>query len=67
MSEKYGVIVKRWRDDQLAVFEKAWREVLEEDAAKDPVFRKIADSYLAFRSKYKLWGDAQSLNATYLD
>ncbi len=66
MSEKYGVIVKRWRDDQLAVFEKAWREVLEEDAAKDPNFKKIADSYLAFRAKYKLWGDAQSLNASYL-
>ena len=67
MGSEHGVIVKRWRDDQLAVFEKAWREVLEEDAAKDPVFKKIADSYLAFRKKYQIWGDAQSLKATYLD
>ena len=66
MGEKYGVITKRWRDDQLAVFEKAWRETLEEDAAKDALFKEVADSYLGFRKSYKKWGDAQSLNATYL-
>ena len=31
-----------------------------------PDFKKVADSYLAFRKVYKTWGDAQALNATYL-
>jgi TRAP-type mannitol/chloroaromatic compound transport system substrate-binding protein len=66
MGEKYGVITKRWRDDQLAVFEQAWLDTLKEDAGKDPLFKEVADSYLGFRKSYKKWGDAQSLNATYL-
>jgi len=66
MGTKYGVITKRWRDDQLAVFEQAWLDTLKEDAAKDPLFKEVADSYLGFRKEYKKWGDAQSLNATYL-
>ena len=32
-----------------------------EQSAKDPIFKKVADSYLAFREKYKPWGDAQFL------
>jgi TRAP-type mannitol/chloroaromatic compound transport system substrate-binding protein len=67
MGEKYGVIRHRWKDEQLAVFEKAWKDVLVEESASDPTFKEFADSYLAFRAKYKLWGDAQKLNATYLD
>ena len=66
MGTKYGVHTMRWRDDQLAVFEQAWLDTLNEDAAKDPLFKEVADSYLGFRKEYKKWGDAQSLNATYL-
>jgi len=66
MGTKYGVITKRWRDDQLAVFEQAWLDTLNEDAAKDPLFKEVSESYLGFRKEYKKWGDAQSLNATYL-
>jgi TRAP-type mannitol/chloroaromatic compound transport system substrate-binding protein len=67
MGEKYGVITRRWRDDQIAVFEAAWNEVVAEDSAGDPLFKKVADSYFSFRKDYKKWGDAQSLKATYLD
>ncbi len=66
MQQKHGVKIKRWTDKQLAVFEKAWREVVEEESAKDPLFKKVADSYFAFREKYKIWGAAQSLKPTYL-
>ena len=66
MLEKHGVTNKRWSDEDLAKFERAWLEVLDEESANDPVFKKVADSYLAFRKLYKTWGDAQSLNATYL-
>ena len=67
MMEKYGVTNVRWSDEDLAAFETAWLEVLEEEAAADPDFKTISESYLAFRKVYKTWGDAQSLNATYLD
>ena len=67
MGEKYGVVTRRWTDDQIAVFEQAWRDVVAEDSAKDPLFKKVADSYFSFRKDYKKWGDAQSLNATYLN
>ncbi len=67
MKSKYGVTNHRWGDEQLAVFEQAWRDVLDEESAKDETFKEFADSYLAFRAKYKLWGDAQALKNTYLD
>ncbi len=66
MGEKHGVIVERWTDEQLAVFEQAWLDVLEEDAAKDPEFKRVADSYLEFRKKYATWGNAQRMRPTYL-
>jgi TRAP-type mannitol/chloroaromatic compound transport system substrate-binding protein len=65
LTQKYGVNVKRWPDDQIAVFEKTWLEVLKEESAKDPLFKRIADDYLAFRAKYKIWGDAQTLKPSY--
>lgn len=67
MGEKYGVQTRRWTDDQIAAFEKAWLEVLEEDSAKDPLFKKVADSYLDFRKTYAKWGEAQALKPTYLE
>jgi TRAP-type mannitol/chloroaromatic compound transport system substrate-binding protein len=67
MKEKYGVTNVRWKDDELAAFEKAWREVVEEQSASDPLFKKVADSYFSFREKYKIWGDAQYLKPTYLE
>jgi TRAP-type mannitol/chloroaromatic compound transport system substrate-binding protein len=66
MGEKYGVKTRRWTDDQIAVFEQAWLDVLQEDAAKDPLFKKVAASYLDFRKTYSKWGNAQALKATYL-
>jgi TRAP-type mannitol/chloroaromatic compound transport system substrate-binding protein len=64
--QKYGVNNRRWTDEQLAAFEKAWREVVQEQSAKDPLFKRVADNFYAFREKYKVWGEAQQLNATYL-
>ena len=66
MATKHGVQIKRWTDDQIAVFEKTWLEVVKEESAKDPLFKRISDDYLAFRAKYKIWGDAQALKPTYL-
>jgi len=66
MVEEHDVQVRRWTDEQLAAFEEAWLEVVEETSAQDPIFKQVADSYFAFREKYKVWGDAQNLRATYL-
>jgi TRAP-type mannitol/chloroaromatic compound transport system substrate-binding protein len=65
-AEKYGVKNRRWTDEELATFEKAWVEVVKEESAKDALFKQIADSFYAFRKKYKAWGDAQYLKPTYL-
>ena len=66
MLSKYGVTNHRWKDEQLAVFEKAWFEVMAEESAKDELFKKVADSYLSWRKLYKTWGEAQYLAPTYL-
>jgi TRAP-type mannitol/chloroaromatic compound transport system substrate-binding protein len=64
--KKYGVTNRRWTDDELATFEKAWNEVVKEESAKDPEFKKIADNFYAFREQYRIWGEAQSMKPTYL-
>lgn len=66
MADKHGVKIMRWKDSDLAAFEKAWREVVKENSEKDPLFKKVADSYFSYRAKYRIWGEAQKLEPTYL-
>jgi TRAP-type mannitol/chloroaromatic compound transport system substrate-binding protein len=66
MKTKHGVNNRRWSDDDLRAFEKGWNDVLAEESAKDPLFKKVADHYLAWRKVYKIWGDAQELKNTYM-
>jgi len=40
--------------------------VIQEESAKDPLFKKVADHFLEFRKKYAIWGDAQIVKGTYL-
>ena len=65
MRDKHKVQIKRWSDKDLATFEKAWLDVLKEESAKDPLFKKIADHYLDFRKRYSVWGESQAMKATY--
>jgi TRAP-type mannitol/chloroaromatic compound transport system substrate-binding protein len=65
MKSKYGVTNHRWPDAVLKQLETAWLEVVAEESAKDPLFKKVADSYYGFRKQYRLWGDAQAMKATY--
>ena len=44
-----------------------WLEVIKEESAKDPLFKKVADHYLDFRKKYAIWGESQVMKPTYLD
>jgi TRAP-type mannitol/chloroaromatic compound transport system substrate-binding protein len=65
MLSKYGVTNRRWDDETLKALESAWLEVVKEDSANDPLFKKVADSYFNFRKEYKKWGEAQYLKPTY--
>jgi TRAP-type mannitol/chloroaromatic compound transport system substrate-binding protein len=66
MVEKHKVQIKRWSDEDLAVYEKLWLEVVAEESARDPLFKKIADHYLSYRKNYAIWGEAQAMKPTYL-
>lgn len=66
MAKKHGVNIRRWPDSTLAKFEAAWNEVLKEESAKDPLFKKVSDHFYAFRKNYSVWGKAQALKTTYL-
>jgi len=65
MLKKYNVTNRRWPDDVLKKLEEAWLEVVKEESAKDALFKKVADSYFAFREEYKKWGEAQYLKPSY--
>jgi TRAP-type mannitol/chloroaromatic compound transport system substrate-binding protein len=67
MRDKHKVVIKRWDDKVLAAFEQAWVEVIRDESAKDPLFKKVADHYLGFRKKYAIWGESQAMKPTYLD
>ncbi|UYN95978.1 MAG: TRAP transporter substrate-binding protein [Enhydrobacter sp.] len=54
---KKGVQLKTWSPEFLAAFEKAWKEVAEEQAQKSPEFKKAMDSLNKYRADYKVWGD----------
>jgi TRAP-type mannitol/chloroaromatic compound transport system substrate-binding protein len=44
-----------WSDEMLAAFKKSWEEVRQEQAAKDPFFKKVWDDLAAFRADYAYW------------
>ena len=50
-----GVTNKYWSDDMLALYQKTWHDVVQEQAGKDVFFKKVWDDLSAFRSKYDIW------------
>lgn len=50
-----GVQIKKWPKPILDAYEKAWNEVVAEQNAKSPEFKKAWDSYSAFRKDYSIW------------
>ena len=57
MQEKDGVILKSWSPQLIAEFRSAWDKVIADESAKNPNFKKVYDSYAAFRKNYSLWAD----------
>jgi TRAP-type mannitol/chloroaromatic compound transport system substrate-binding protein len=50
-----GVKLRRWPAPMLVEFEKAWNEVVAEESAKNPSFKRVYESYAAFRKTYAPW------------
>ena len=53
-TEKNGVKIKRWTEDDLNTFKKAWDDVIVEQS-KDAFFKKVWDDLSKFRDGYQLW------------
>jgi TRAP-type mannitol/chloroaromatic compound transport system substrate-binding protein len=50
-----GVVLKRWPAEILVAFEDAWKEVVAEESAKNPNFRRLHESFSQFRDNYAIW------------
>ena len=50
-----GVINKYWSPEMLTLFKEKWDEVVLEQSAADPAFKKIHDDLAKFRKTYDLW------------
>lgn len=50
-----GVVLKRWPAEILVAFEDGWKELVAEESAKNPNFKRVYDSYAQFRDNYAIW------------
>ena len=57
MRDKHGVKIMRWPPEIMKAYEKVWNEVVAEESASNPNFKRIYDSYSKFRAEYALWRD----------
>ena len=53
--EERGVALHRWSPEVLEALEKAWHEVAAELSEKNVNFKKVWESFSAFREKNKIW------------
>jgi TRAP-type mannitol/chloroaromatic compound transport system substrate-binding protein len=53
--EKEGVKLRQFNKTMLDAFAKASKEVIAEESAKDPMFKKVHDSMSAFQNKNRDW------------
>jgi TRAP-type mannitol/chloroaromatic compound transport system substrate-binding protein len=51
----HGVTLHQWSPEILAAFEDAWAEVVEEETAADPDFKRAWESLSEFRQRYARW------------
>lgn len=52
-----GVQIRRWAPEIIAAMESAWNEVVAEESARNPNFKRIYESYDRFRHDYAIWRD----------
>ncbi len=59
--EATGVEIKRFPDEVLAAMREAANEVMQEEAAKDPIFKEAYESLTAYIDRTARWADLQAL------
>ena len=59
--EKSGVTIKRFPDEVLSAMHGAATEVMESEAAKDPIFKEAYESLTAYIAKTSRWSELQAL------
>ncbi len=52
-----GVQIHYWNDEMLNAFRAKWEEVVSEESAKDPEFKRIYGNLQAFREDYAQWNE----------
>jgi TRAP-type mannitol/chloroaromatic compound transport system substrate-binding protein len=57
LRDRHGVKIMRWSPEIMAALEKAWAEVVAEESAANPNFKRVYESYATFRKNYALWRD----------
>lgn len=57
MRDKHGVKLMRWSPEIMKAYEKAWNEVVADEQASNPNFKKVYASYSEFRKNYTIWRD----------
>jgi TRAP-type mannitol/chloroaromatic compound transport system substrate-binding protein len=55
MRDKHGVQIKRWSPEIMAAIEKGWNDVVAEESAANPNFKRVYASYAKFRADYSIW------------
>ncbi|TYC63157.1 TRAP transporter substrate-binding protein [Stappia sp. BW2] len=55
--EAAGVQVHQWNDEMMAAFRQSWDEVVVEQSAADPDFKRAWESLSDFRKKFQTWSD----------
>jgi len=53
---KHGVKILSWQPEIIEAYREKWLEVVEEQTAADPFFKKVWEDYSDFRKQYAIWG-----------
>jgi len=62
-----GVTLHEWSPEELRGFHAAYEQVLAENAAKDPGFQRVYESYRTFRASYREWSRLSRVPAGAMD
>ena len=55
--KKKGVKFRNLNNKVLINLKKAWKEVIQEESKKDPLFAEVYSAYQKFRDQYAIWGE----------
>jgi TRAP-type mannitol/chloroaromatic compound transport system substrate-binding protein len=53
---EHGVEILDWQPEIMEAYREKWLEVVDEQSAADPFFKKVWDDFSDFRKQYATWG-----------